>query len=184
MVTVNIKLTFPYGDFIPSRFTMELPNVPQKGEGISYLDYTFGPKYDAFVRMIETKFRLCYGSQPQFINTVFHINGSYLVTVSCNPDYNLLTWDSLKDGKKCVLGTSIRPQKGDWFFDDRNEAVYIENVYYYGDNCFGLEISEEAPEDSHGTSRVQYDMAHNLDQIASDTRDIARRVEDIYYQNR
>lgn len=183
MVTVNIKLTFPYGNFIPSRFTMELPSVPKTGEGISYLDNIFGPKYDAFVKMVETKFRLCYGSQPQFINTVFYANGSYLVTVSCNPDYNLLTWNSLKDGKQCVLGTSIRPQRGDWFLDDRNEAVYIENVYYYGDNCFGLEVSEETSQESHDTSRIQYEMANSLDQIASDTRDIALRVEDIY-QNR
>lgn len=184
MVTVNIKLVFPYGDFTPSTFRMELPSVPKAGEGISCLDRTFGPKYDAFVKLVETKFRLCYGCQPQFVNTVFHINGSYLAVVSCNPNYNLLSWNSLKDGKKCVLGTTVRPQKGDWFYDDRNEAVYIENVYYYGDNCFGLEIYEDASQESRSTSQIQYDMANNLDQIASDTRDIARRVEGIYYQNR
>jgi len=180
MITVNIKLVFPYGNFTPSRFKMELPSVPKAGDGISFLDYTFGPKLDAFIKMVETKFRLVGGCQPQYVQTVFYVNGSYLITVSCNPNNNLLVWDSLRDGKTCILGTSIRPQKGDWFYDDRDKAVCIANVIYEGDNRFALQISEDGISDNAAIG----DMAYDINSIANDVRDIAKRVDDIYYQGR
>lgn len=184
MVAVTIVLEFPLGHNSPIEFEMELPRIPQKGDWIGHTDSSFGELYNAFLEDVQWEFRLVMGCEPQYVQSVGYTNGQYKVTVSCNPHNFILCWNSLKDNKLCLFESTSRPQIGDYLVDDRNTPVRIVKVYLTGKNCFFLEVSDEAQQESHDTNQVQYEMANSLEQIAGDTRDIAQRVEDIYYQNR
>ena len=175
---VEIVLDFPFTDVPTHKFSMEMSRIPQKGEWIGQLDGQFGTKYRQFVKEIEQKCRFVFGCYPQYVENIGYRDGKYVLNISCNPNNYILSWESLKDKRLCLIETKTRPHVGDWIMDDRGKSVCITYVTLIGYNLISVDVAESEP------SKNNAELSYDVNSIANDVRDLIKRVDDIYHQIR